>query len=127
VARRCFPLTDPERFVALTDQRGHELVCLDDPSELDTESRAALFGALGAATFLPVIRKIETVTPLDARFEWHVDTDRGRVSFVLEQEEHVRPLEEGRYVVTDSHGMRYLIEQAAALDTASRRLLGRFT
>jgi ATP-binding cassette subfamily B protein len=127
IPRRCFPLTDPDRFVSLTDARGHELVCLDEPNELDAASRHALFEALGAATFLPVIRRIEAVAPLDARFEWRVETDRGPVTFVLEQEEHVRPLENGRYVVTDSHGMRYLIEQAAGLDAASRRWLGRFT
>jgi len=127
IPRRCFPLTDSERFIALTDARGHELVCFDEPNELDADSRRALFDALGAATFLPVIRRIEGVTPLDARFEWRVETDHGPVTFVLEQEEHVRPLEDGRYVVTDSHGMRYLIEQAAALDVASRRILGRFT
>ncbi|HEX5100346.1 MAG TPA: DUF1854 domain-containing protein, partial [Polyangiaceae bacterium] len=127
IPRRCFPLTDPERFVALTDARGHELACFDEPNELDGDSRRALFEALGAATFLPVIRRIEAVTPLDARFEWRVETDRGHVTFVLEQEEHVRPLENGRYVVTDSHGMRYLIEEATSLDPASRRWLGRFT
>jgi len=127
IPRRCFPLTDADHFVALTDERGHELACLEQPDVLDASSRRALFEALGAATFLPRIQRIEAVTPLDARFQWTVATDRGSVSFVLEQEEHVRSLEEGRYVITDSHGMRYLIEDAARLDAASRRWLGRFT
>jgi ATP-binding cassette subfamily B protein len=125
--RRCFPLTNPDRFVSLLDDRGHERACFAEPEALDADSGAALFGALRAGTFLPVVRRIESVTAVDARWEWRVDTDRGRVGFLVEQEEHVRPLDDGRFVVTDSHGMRYLIESPDRLDGASRRLLGRFS
>jgi hypothetical protein len=125
--RRCFPLTDPSHFVALLDERGHERACFDDPSALDAESREALLGALSRGTFLPVIRRILAVAPLDARWEWQVETDRGRVGFIVEQEEHIRALDDGRHLVTDSHGMRYLIETPEALDAPSRRLLARFS
>jgi hypothetical protein len=74
-----------------------------------------------------VISQIQAVTPLDARWEWRVVTDRGAIDFIVEQEEHVRALDDGRYVVTDSHGMRYLIQSPAELDATSRRLLGRFS
>jgi ATP-binding cassette subfamily B protein len=126
-ARHCFPLTNPTHFISLVDQRGHERACLHDPHGLDQASESALLAALRTATFLPVIRHIESVTSVDARWEWQVDTDRGRVGFVLEQEEHVRSLEGGRYLITDAHGMRYLIEGAEHLDGHSRRLLGRFS
>jgi ATP-binding cassette subfamily B protein len=126
VPKRCFPLTLPARFVSLVDERGHERACFEQPAALDAVSREALLNALASGTFLPLIRRIESVNQLDARWEWHVDTDRGRVSFVVEQEEHVRALDDGRYVVTDSHGMRYLIDAPATLDAHSRRLLGRF-
>ncbi len=125
--RRCFPLTDPAHFVALVDERGHERACLEAPETLDEGSRGALFETLRVATFLPQIRRIVSVTARDARFDFRVETDRGSVDFVLEQEEHVRSLEDGRYVITDAHGMRYLIARASALDAESRRLLGRFT
>jgi ATP-binding cassette, subfamily B, bacterial len=125
--RRCFPLTNPDHFVSLVDERGHERACLDHLETIDAGSASAVVAALRAGTFLPIIRRIETVSPLDARWEWHVETDRGRVSFVVEQEEHVRALDDGRYLVTDAHGMRYMIETPGQLDTASRRLLGRFS
>jgi energy-coupling factor transporter ATP-binding protein EcfA2 len=127
VPRRCFPLSDPAHFIALCDERGHERACFDDPGALDPASREALFAALSRGTFLPVIRRILAVTPLDARWEWQVETDRGTVTFVVEQEEHVRALDDGRHLVTDSHGMRYLLEPNDALDPASRRLLARFS
>jgi ATP-binding cassette subfamily B protein len=125
--RRCFPLTNPEHFIALVDERGHERACFDDPATLEPASKQVLFSALEGTTFLPLIRRIEAVTPLDARWEWRVDTDRGRVTFVVEQEEHVRALDDGRHVLTDSHGMRYLVPIPERLDAGSRRLLGRFS
>ena len=125
--RRCFPLTHPENFVALVDERGHERVCFDDPAALDEDSRRALAAALDAGTFLPVIERIEAVTPHDARWEWRVATNRGKVTFIVEQEEYVRALDDGRYLLTDSHGMRYLVPHAERLDTTSRRLLARFS
>jgi ATP-binding cassette, subfamily B, bacterial len=127
VPRRCFPLTDASHFIALLDERGHERACLDEPAALDSASREALFEALSRGTFLPVIGRILSVMPLDARWEWRVETDRGRVSFVVEQEEHVRALDDGRHLVTDSHGMRYLIATTHGLDQTSRRLLARFS
>ncbi len=127
VPRRCFPLSDPAHFIALCDERGHERACFADPGALDPASREALLAALSRGTFLPVIRRILLVTPLDARWEWQVETDRGGVTFVVEQEDHVRPLEDGRHLVTDSHGMRYLLEPSETLDPTSRRLLARFS
>ena len=44
--RRCFPLTGPERFIALVDTRGHELCCIEDPASLTEASRKALESAL---------------------------------------------------------------------------------
>ncbi len=125
--RRCFPLTHPNHFVALADERGHERACFEDPAALDPKSRTALEAALAASTFLPVVQRIDAVTPHDARWEWRVQTDRGTVTFVVDQEEHVRALDDGRHLLTDSHGMRYLLPPPEQLDTASRRLLSRFS
>ena len=47
--------------------------------------------------------------------------------FTVDQEDHVRPLEDGRHLISDSHGMRYLVPVPSALDVASRKLLARFS
>ena len=125
--RRCFPFTHPDHFVSLVDERGHERACFEDPQALDPDSRSALAAALEASTFLPVVQRIDAVTPHDARWQWRVETDRGTVTFVVEQEEHVRALDDGRHLLTDSHGMRYLVPPPERLDAASRRLLSRFS
>jgi len=38
----------------------------------------------------------------------------------------VRPLADGRHLISDSHGMRYLIPVPGTLDLLSRKLLSRY-
>jgi hypothetical protein len=55
-----------------------------------------------------------------------VETDRGRVRFVLNTADEVRRLDDRRAMVIDAHGIRYLINDMEDLDLASRRLLERY-
>jgi ATP-binding cassette subfamily B protein len=125
--RRCFPLTDPERYLCLIDDRGRERACIEDPAELDPRSREVLDHALHRSEFLPTIERIEFVQVEATRSEWQVTTDRGLRRFVVEQEDHIRKLEDGRHVITDSHGMRYLVPVPERLDAVSRHWLSRFS
>ncbi|MFZ5893237.1 MAG: DUF1854 domain-containing protein [Myxococcota bacterium] len=125
--RRCFPLTDPDHFVSLIDEQGRERACIDDFSALDPASRQALQQALETNEFLPKIQRILRVKLAATRSAWQVETDRGRRDFVIEQEDHIRRLEDGRHLITDSHGMRYLVPAPENLDPVSRRWLARFS
>jgi hypothetical protein len=127
VARRCFPLTDPERFIGLVDARGRELCCLDSNSVLSLDSRHALERALLASELLPRVERIEAALEAATQSTWRVVTDRGAREFIVEQEDHIRRLADGRHLVTDSHGMRYLIPKPEELDAKSRRILSAFS
>jgi ATP-binding cassette subfamily B protein len=126
-ARRCFPLTDAERFVSLVDQRGHELVCVENPGELPEASRDALRRALGESELLPCVERIESMREEATQSTWRVLTDRGPRAFVVEQEDHVRRLADGRHLITDQHGMRYVLPRLEQLDAASRKLFAPFS
>ncbi len=125
-ARRCFPLSEPERFISLVDDRGHELSCIESPSALPAASARALAAELSATELLPCVERIEAVREDATLSEWRVITDRGARSFVVEQEDHIRRLADGRHLITDSHGMRYLVPRPEKLDAKSRRLLAPF-
>jgi ATP-binding cassette, subfamily B, bacterial len=127
VVRRCFPLTDPDRFISLVDLRGHELCCIESPAALPAESRAALERALAASELLPRVERIEAVLEEATQSTWQVVTDRGARAFVVEQEDHIRRLADGRHLITDEHGMRYLVPRPEELDAKSRRLLSSFS
>lgn len=121
-ARRCFPLTEPERHVSLVDARGHERACIEEVAALEPASRAALTSALAAYELLPRVEQIEALREQATQSTWSVRTERGPRRFVVEQEDHIRRLPDGRHLITDSHGMRYVLPPLEQLDARSRKL-----
>jgi ATP-binding cassette, subfamily B, bacterial len=126
-ARRAFPLTNPTAYVSLVDAQGEECVCFEALADLDPTVRETLERALTQADFLPVIARIVSVTQEATSSLWRVETDRGTTEFVVDQEDHVRPLEDGRHLISDAHGMRYLVPAPSTLDAPSRKILARFS
>jgi len=125
--RRCFPLTGPAAFICLVDERHHDRACIESLDALATSSRQALLSALVQSEFLPRITRIVRVRHEATWSEWHVETDRGSRTFIVEQEDHIRRMEDGRHVITDSFGMRFLVPAPENLDAHSRRWLGRYS
>jgi ATP-binding cassette subfamily B protein len=125
--RRCFPLSHPDRYVCLLDPFGRDRALINEPASLDENSRRALWSALGENEFLPKVTRIDRVVHEATWSEWHVETDRGARIFVVEQEDHIRRLDDGRHVITDQDGMRYLVPTPDSLDSHSRRWLGRYS
>lgn len=123
---RAFPISDPEHWVSLCDSTGREVVQVRDLNDLPTEQRELLVSELTRREFVPVIRRIESISSLAEPCEWFVETDRGPTSFVLNSDEHVRKLGQDRALILDSHGLRYLVRDAKQLDAHSRRLLSRY-
>lgn len=123
---RGFPLSDPRHGVSLCDAEGHELVWVEDLEALPAVLRRNLEEQLARREFVPVVRRIYKISAAVEPSEWEVETDRGRTRFLLNSEDDVHPLSEHRALLTDSHGIRYLIPDLRALDTASRRLLERY-
>src|SRR5919106_2191333 len=56
--RRCFPWSEPARFVSLYDDDDAEVALVRDPAELDPESRAALDEALVEAGFVFAVTRV---------------------------------------------------------------------
>ena len=123
---RAFPISDPEHWISLCDLNGREVVQVRDLNELAAEQRELLLSELTRREFVPVIRRIESISSLAEPCEWFVETDRGPTSFVLNSDEHVRKLGQDRALILDSHGLRYLVPDAQQLDAHSRRLLSRY-
>ena len=123
---RAFPISDPEHWISLCDPNGREIVQVRDLHELPVDQRTLLLSELTRREFVPVIRRIESISSLAEPCEWFVETDRGPTSFVLNSDEHVRKLGQDRALILDSHGLRYLVPDAKQLDAHSRRLLSRY-
>ena len=125
-AVRGFPISDPWHGVALVDGAGRELAWVEDLDRLPAAERALLEEELPRREFMPVMRRVLRVSGVAEPSEWEVETDRGTVKFLLNSEDDVRPLTEGRAMLIDSHGTRYLIPDLESLDPATRRVLERY-
>jgi ATP-binding cassette, subfamily B, bacterial len=123
---RCFPLTHSAHFVALVDDRGCELALVESLQNLAEQQRSQIEAALREREFLPMITSIHRISVESAHSVWNISTDRGETQFALGHDDHVRPLSKERFVVTDTNGMRYLVNDIHNLDAKSQRLLSRY-
>ncbi|HEY7158673.1 MAG TPA: DUF1854 domain-containing protein [Gemmataceae bacterium] len=123
---RAFPLSDPRHGISICDNHGRELVWIDKLDDLPSTLIEQIEDELAKREFVPVIRRVLRVSAPVEPSEWEIETDRGRTSFVLNSEDDVCEMEGNRALVTDAHGIRYLIPDIEQLDAHSRRLLERY-
>jgi hypothetical protein len=123
---RAFPIQAPERDVSLLDADGHEVAWIDDLARVAEPAQGLIRAALAEREFMPEIRAILGVSTFSTPSTWQVRTDRGDTSFVLKGDEDIRRLFGNTLLVTDSHGIQFLIRDMTVLDRESRRLLDRF-
>lgn len=118
-----FPLSVPNRWVSLRAADGAELACIEDPGVLTPEMRQLLDDELARREFVPIIHRIVRVSGNSEPCEWHVETDRGPTSFVLQSEDDVRRIGENQILIIDAHGTRYQIPDLKAADAKTRRIV----
>jgi len=123
---RAFPLAAPDEGVSLVGSDGHERVWIDHLRDIPAEARALIEEELSPREFMPRIQRIEGVSTFATPSTWTVQTERGPAQLVLKAEEDIRRLGNGRLLILDSHGIQFIIEDQAALDRASRKILNRF-
>lgn len=123
---RAFPLTAPNEFVAIVSTLGQELVCIERLDEMPLAAQKLLLDQLAPREFVPRILSIEKVSTFATPSVWTLQTDRGPTQLTLKAEEDIRRLAGGRLLITDSHGLQFMVDDPAALDPRSRRILERF-
>jgi hypothetical protein len=123
---RCFPWTEPARYVSLRDDNDTEVALVPDPAELDALSREALEGALAEAGFLLEVTGILAVGEEVEVRHWSVDTRQGARRFQTGLEDWPRPLPGGGFLLRDVGGDLYRIPEPEDLDSSSQALLWAF-
>ena len=127
VPGRAFPLAAPHQGLSLIGSDGHELLWIERLSDVAPQPRSLLQEELALREFVPVIKRICSVSSFSTPSTWTVETDRGAAQLVLKGEEDIRRLRGSRaLLIAASDGVQYAIEDTNAFDKASRRLLERF-
>ncbi|MEI7975213.1 MAG: DUF1854 domain-containing protein [Betaproteobacteria bacterium] len=126
MAVRSFPVAAPEEGIALVDVDGKELLWISHLNLLADPVRTQILKAINQREFMPQILKLFGVSGFVAPSTWDIETDRGRTSLLLKGEEDIRRLSASVLLVTDGHGVQFLIRDLAQMDRYSRKLLDRF-
>ena len=121
---RLFALTEPEKWISVANKDDKEIGVLRDLHGLSSESIACVRDELYRRYLVPEITKIYSCRQRLDMVEWNVETDRGRVTFLVrhhhDQAQQSLPR---RVSLTDVEGNRYDIPDIEALDPESRKLL----
>jgi hypothetical protein len=123
---RAFPIAAPDGGVGMISTDGRELAWIPRLDTLPAPMRALIESELAAREFMPEIRSIVGVSTYATPSVWTVRTDRGQTDLVLRGEEDIRRLTGSTLLISDNHGIHYLIRDLSALDKPSRKILDRF-
>jgi len=123
---RAFPIEAPDEGISLTGSDGHELFWLENLTDLPEATRTLILEELASREFTPKIARIRHVSSYATPSTWQVATDRGDAELLLKGEDHIRRLSHTALLITDAHGVSFLLPDIEALDAHSRKLLDRF-
>lgn len=124
---RCFPLTDPDKYISVRDAMNREIGLIRDLSELEPESRRVVKEELERKYLVPIIKRILGVKERIGLLLWEVETDRGNRKFLTRaSQEGIEQPEPHRCVLVDLDGNRYYIPDITSLDPISFSLLKRW-
>src|SRR3989454_7213129 len=90
--QRCFPWSEPGRFLSLRDDDEEEFALVRDPAELDPASRRVLEEAMVAAGFVFEITRVMAIEEEVEIRHWRGETPRGARSFPTPLHAWSRPL-----------------------------------
>ena len=123
---RAFPISAPDAGISLLGSDGHELMWIDSLNDLNDSMRTHVEAELMRREFMPTIQHIRSVSSFATPSKWQVNTDRGETELLLDAEDHIRHLTASTLIITDAHGVSFVIKEVDSLDHHSRRLLDRF-
>ena len=123
---RAFPIQAPDEGISLMTGDGKEVAWIPSLATLPAATRALLEEELQGREFMPEIRAIRSVSSYATPSTWQVSTDRGDTSLVLRGEEDIRRISADTLLISDSHGIHFLLRDLHGLDRQSRKILDRF-
>ncbi len=123
---RTFPISEPNGALSLMSHDGKELAWFDSLESIDLAYKEIILKSLAETEFMPVIEKISKVSSFATPSIWDIKTDRGNTRLKLKGEEDIRRITRETLLITDAHGIQYLIRNTNELDKVSKKILDRF-
>ena len=119
-----FPLSEPDRYVSVRNEKQEEIGLISDPGQLDPASREIVAAEMRRRYVTPVVRRVISIKERFEIVECQVETDRGVRQFSARNlRENVLHPQPHRYILTDVDGNRFDIPDLRALPAASQSQL----
>lgn len=123
---RCFPWSEPTRFLSLRDADDEEFVLVPTLDLLQPESRRVLEIAVAEAGFVLEVTSIEDVDEEVEIRTWRVTTRQGARSFQTRLDDWPTEVPGGGIVIRDVAGDLYHVADPGGMDARSRKWLWAF-
>ncbi|HET6385996.1 MAG TPA: DUF1854 domain-containing protein [Armatimonadota bacterium] len=118
------PLTRPDRFLALLDGTGEEILMISNPKALPSDSRQALQREIRQRYLTAVVSQVTHARQEFGATYWSVETDRGTRDFVTQSlQENAQWFSDTHLLLIDVDGNRFEIKDVGALDEKSRGII----
>ena len=124
--RQCFPWSEPGLHLSLRNDEDREIAIVDDPAELDAQSRSAIEQALAEAGFVLEVKRVLDIDEEVEIRQWTVETRQGRRLFQTHLDDWPRSLPNGGILIRDVAGDLYRLAAPSQMDRRSRELLWAF-
>ncbi|WP_309386144.1 DUF1854 domain-containing protein [Cerasicoccus frondis] len=120
---KCFPLSDPHRYLSLRNDKNEEFAFIETADSLDESSATALEEAIAAGSFAFEVTAIHEIkTDFELRI-WKVNTAAGERQFQTALDAWPRNVDDGGYLVEDVFGDLYRLPPLDQLDKESAKHL----
>ena len=123
---RAFPISNPDEFICIREpdikDKGHgdEIGMIRHLTDVDEESQKLIQKELASRYTTPAITKINGIKEKFGYAYWEVETDSGKLSFVMtNMYRNIRTMEDNRVYITDIDGNVFTIPNPDKLDKNS--------
>jgi hypothetical protein len=118
------PLSRPNKYLALLDSKGDEIVLIKELSELSADSLEAVQHELHQRYLTATVQAIHSARQEHGTTYWDADTDRGRREFITQNlQENALWLSPTHLLLLDVDGSRFEIPDIPALDERSHHII----
>ena len=121
---RLFPMSGPNRYVALMDAQGEAVCIIPNIDDLMPQSREVISSALNEYYMIPKIKKVIKWNSHYGAHIWTVETNHGLTKIeIIDSSNHVKRLYDDRVLIKDGADNRYEIPNINNLDARSIKLI----
>ena len=118
------PLSQPDRYICLLDEKNEVICTVEDPVDLDAVSQRMIKEEIEQRYMTAIIKRVDSLKSEFGVSYWEVQTDRGNREFVVRNvSESAQWITDRRLLLLDVDGNRFEISNLEVLDKKSRGLI----